>query len=141
VVWFENATTTILNARMIYLQFEAPAYSLLRSHAMEPVKGKWNKRISHVPEVRTGQNEVHVFQAISRQEQLRWIQALAGQIVVRHESNYIEMAELIMCDEQEAHNRRLEESVCQVLDETGIRLTKLLGHECMEYYGSRLRNY
>jgi len=80
------------------------------------------------------------FQAVTRHEQLQWIQAIAGQMVVQHESN-TEMTELIMCDEQEAHTRRFEESVCQVLDETGIRLTKLLGHECMEYYGSRLRNY
>ena len=93
---------------------------LLRSHVTEPVEGSLNERIPHVIEIRTGQNEMHVFQAVSRHEQLKWIQAIAGQIVVRHESNYIEMAELIMCEEQEARTRRFEESVCQVLDKTGI---------------------
>ena len=94
---------------------------LLRSHISDLNNNtRKNASIPYSFEVKTLEGQVHTFQAGSRQEQLKWIQAIANEIVTSHESNHIEMAELIIGDEQEARTRRFEDSVNDFLKVTQI---------------------
>ena len=102
---------------------------LLRAQVTEPSeRNSLNQNAPFAFEVRTLQGDVHVFQAGSREIQLRWLSAIANEIITCYDSNNIELAELIINDEQEARTRRFEESVSSFLETTG--LPSRVGNHC-----------
>lgn len=124
-LWFisrmrQRSITASDGSRRYIWKSKHQSLQLLRSHVTDQENNCVNKNVPYAFEVRTLQGQVHAFQAGSRQEQLKWIQATASEIITNHENNYIEMAELIIGDEQDARTRRFEESVNNFLKVTQI---------------------
>jgi hypothetical protein len=63
------------------------------------------QKVQHGIEVHTAQR-VFVFRAADRQQQMSWISAIQDRIELSSESDLICMAELMICDEEEAKAKR-----------------------------------
>ena len=54
---------------------------------------------------------MHYFRAGARKTQLKWTRAIATRIVICYENHFIEMAELLIEEEEDAKCRRMERGV------------------------------
>lgn len=75
--------------------------------------------ITHGIEVCTPR-KAHIFMAESKSEQQSWIRAMEKRIEISSENNFIELAELIVNEEETARSNRLNSAVKSVIDDCGV---------------------